>query len=475
MYTDLELVIAGERIKAAAREGEEVLNPATEEAIGHLPHATPADLDRALDAAEKGFKVWKRTLAVDRAKIMRRAADIMRERHEKIARIITLEEGKTLRESRAELTLAIETLDWMADEGRRAYGRVIPGHTSDARVMMVREPVGPVAAFTPWNFPALTTLRKIAGALGAGCSIILKAAEETPGTAVEIVRAFTDAGLPSGVVQLVFGVPSEISEYLLASDVIRKISFTGSTKVGQHLASTAAKRSIRFTMELGGHAPVLVFPDADIERCVELMGAFKYRNAGQVCVAPTRFFVHEDVHDRFAKSLKKFVSALKTGDGLDETNTMGSMANVRRIDAMQSLVEDAKRTGAKIDIGGERIGNHGYFFAPTVMTEVPETARLMKEEPFGPLAPVMRFKDTDEAIARANSLPYGLASYLFTGSERTARIVSQELEAGMVAINSATVSLPQAPFGGVKSSGEGSEGGIEGLEAYTHTKLIVQQ
>ena len=475
MYTDLELVLGGERIGASARSGEPVLNPATGEAIGHLPHATHADLDRALEASATAFKTWKRMLAVDRAKIMRRAADILRERQQRIARVLTLEEGKPLRESLAELTISIETLDWMADEGRRTYGRVIPGHTPDARVLAVQEPVGPVAAFTPWNFPALTTLRKISAALGAGCSIILKAAEETPGTAVEIVRAFSDAGLPDGVLQLVFGVPADVSEYLLASNVIRKISFTGSTRVGQHLGALAASRNIRFTMELGGHAPVLVFPDADIEKCVELMGGFKYRNAGQVCVAPTRFYVHQDVHDRFALALTKFAANLKVGDGLDDTSTMGPMANARRIDAMEGFVEDAKRAGAKIRAGGERLGNRGCFFAPTVLTEVPDSARIMNEEPFGPLAPIVRFTSTDDVISKANSLPYGLSSFVFTGSERTARIVSQELEAGMVAVNSATVSLPQAPFGGIKASGEGSEGGIEGLQAYIQTKLIVQQ
>jgi succinate-semialdehyde dehydrogenase/glutarate-semialdehyde dehydrogenase len=475
MYTDLQLLIGGTWIGAKERAGEAVINPATGETLAELRHATKADLEQALETSAKAFRSWKKMLAVDRAKIMRKAADILRERHEHIARILTLEEGKTLRESRGELTLSIETLDWMADEGRRAYGRVIPGHTSDARVMTVQEPVGPVAAFTPWNFPALTTLRKIAGALGAGCSIILKASEETPGTAVEIACAFADAGLPEGVLQLVFGIPAEVSRYLLASDVIRKISFTGSTHIGQQLAALAASRSIRFTMELGGHGPVLVFPDADIDKCVELMGGFKFRNAGQVCVAPTRFIVHEEVHDRFAAAFTRYAEALKVGNGFDETHTMGSMANARRIDAMQDFVEDAKRSGGTIRTGGERLGNRGFFFAPTVIDDLPDDARIMHEEPFGPLAPIMRFKTMDEAIARANSLPYGLASYVFTGSERTARIASQEIEAGMVAINSATVSLPQAPFGGVKSSGEGSEGGIEGLEAYMHTKLVVQQ
>jgi succinate-semialdehyde dehydrogenase/glutarate-semialdehyde dehydrogenase len=475
MYTDLQLFIAGEWIAGRSREGEAVLNPATGESIAHLPHATPSDLDRALDASLEGFKIWRRTLAVDRARIMRRAADIMRERVDHIAHIMTLEEGKPLRESKGELALSLDTLDWLADEGRRAYGRVIPGHTPEARVMTMRQPVGPVAAFTPWNFPALTTLRKIGGALAAGCSIILKAAEETPGTAVEIARAFSEAGLPPGVLQLVFGAPAQVSEHLIRSKVIRKISFTGSTVVGQKLAAMAASNSVRFTMELGGHAPVLVFPDADLDRCVQLMGAFKYRNAGQVCVAPTRFFVHDAIHDRFVSALKDFSTNLKIGDGLSEDTSMGPLANDRRLNAMQSIVEDARAEGATVVTGGARIGNAGNFFGPTVLTDVPDTARIMREEPFGPLAPVSRFRDTEEVVARANALPYALSSFLFTGSARTARVVSAELEAGMVAVNSATVSLPQAPFGGIKSSGEGYEGGIEGLEAYTVTKLIVEE
>ena len=475
MYTDLNLLIGGEWIAGRDRDGEDVLNPATGEAIAHLPHATSADLDRALDAAEQGFKVWRHTPAVDRARIMRRAADLMRARLDRIAEVITLEEGKPLREAKGELALSLDTLDWLADEGRRSYGRIIPAHTPDARVMTMRQPVGPVAAFTPWNFPALTTLRKIGGALGAGCSIILKAAEETPGTAVEIARAFAEAGLPAGVLQLVFGVPAKVSEHLITSGRIRKISFTGSTAVGQHLGAMAAKNSVRFTMELGGHAPVLVFPDADIERCVALMGAFKYRNSGQVCVAPTRFYVHEAVHDRFVDAFKGFAAQLTVGDGLKDETTMGPLANTRRLDAIEGFLEDARSSGSRIATGGERLGNLGNFFAPTVLTDVPPEARIMREEPFGPVAPVSRFRDTDEVVARANALPYGLSSFLFTGSAKTARTVSSALEAGMVAINSATLSLPQAPFGGVKASGEGAEGGIEGLEAYTVNKLVIEE
>ncbi|MES2436199.1 MAG: NAD-dependent succinate-semialdehyde dehydrogenase [Pseudomonadota bacterium] len=475
MYTELKLIIDGKELSGDGRITEDVINPATEEVLGKLPHATKADLDAALKASARGFDVWRSKLAVERAKILRRAADIIRERQQKIALIQSLEQGKPVTESLQELGLSVETLDWMADEGRRSYGRVIPGHAPHARVITVQEPVGPVAAFTPWNFPALTTLRKISGALGAGCSLILKAAEETPGTAVEIVRAFHDAGVPPGVLQLVFGVPSDVSEYLLASSEIRKISFTGSTAVGAHLASVAARSMKRFTMELGGHAPVLVFPDADIDQTVALVAAAKFRNAGQVCVTPSRFYVHDDVYEPFVAKMVAFAQKLVVGPCSDPAATMGPLANVRRLEAMQRLTADAVANGAVIRTGGNRIGNHGFYFEPTVLAEVTDAAQIMSEETFGPIAPIARFSTMDEAIARANGLPMGLASYVYTGSEKTARIVSDRLDAGMVAINSTTVSLPQAPFGGVKASGEGHEGGIEGLEAYTVKKLIVHQ
>lgn len=475
MYTDLRLIIGGEELGANGRHTEDVIDPATESVLSQLPHATAADLERALEESERAFKVWRQMLAVDRAKMMRKAADIIRQRIERIAAVMTLEQGKPLGESRSEIVLSVETLDFMADEGRRTYGRVIPGHTPHSRVITTLEPVGPVAAFTPWNFPALTAIRKIAGALAAGCSIILKASEETPGTAVEIVRAFRDAGVPDGVVQLVFGVPSEVSEHLLASRQIRKISFTGSTAVGSHLASVAAKNHKRSTMELGGHAPVLVFSDADLDATVRLLAPTKYRNAGQVCVVPSRFYVHEHVYEQFVEKMTAFARNIKVGAGMDPASTMGSLANLRRLEAMQRLTADAVGAGAEIVTGGKRIGDNGFFFEPTVMAEVSDRAAIMSEETFGPITPVARFSDTDEVIERANSLPFGLSGYVYTGSERTARVVSDRLEVGMVAINSVTVSLPQAPFGGVKASGEGHEGGAEGVEVYTVKKLIVHQ
>jgi succinate-semialdehyde dehydrogenase/glutarate-semialdehyde dehydrogenase len=338
----------------------------------------------------------------------------------------------------------------------------------------LQEPVGIVAAFTPWNFPTLTPARKIGGALAAGCSLILKASEETPGACVEMVRCFADAGLPAGVLNLVFGVPSTISEHLIAKDEVRKISFTGSIPVGKHLAGLAAKGMKRVTMELGGHSPVVVFADADPEKSAETIAAFKYRNAGQVCISPTRFYVEEPVYGRFLARFMEYAKSIKLGDGLEKGITMGPMANARRIDTMDAFVTDAKNRGGKIATGGNRRGNQGYFFEPTVITDVPDDAKIMTDEPFGPLAPVVAFKTFDEVIERANALPFGLAAYAFTGSAQTANLIGDALQSGMVGVNSINISTPETPFGGVKESGYGSEGGIEGLQAYLNTKFISQ-
>jgi succinate-semialdehyde dehydrogenase/glutarate-semialdehyde dehydrogenase len=331
-----------------------------------------------------------------------------------------------------------------------------------------------VAAFTPWNFPALTPARKIAAALAAGCSIIIKASEETPGSAVELVRCFIEAGVPAGVINLVFGVPADVSEHLIASDVVRKISFTGSVPVGKHLAGLAAKGMKRATMELGGHSPVVVFSDADPEKTADTIAAFKYRNAGQVCISPTRFYVQEPVYDRFLKRFTEFANAIKLGDGLEQGVTMGPLANGRRLDAMEAIVNDSRARGAKIVTGGKRRGNQGYFFEPTVVTDIPDDAKLMTEEPFGPIAPVVTFKSFDEVVARANSLKFGLAAYAFTSSAQTAIMIGDALESGMVGINSVMVSTPETPFGGIKDSGYGHESGLEGLEVYMNRKFIAQ-
>ena len=474
MYTDLALYIDGQWLNGKDRKGEDVVNPATGKVLAHLPHATTADLDRALAAAEKGFAVWRQKTAYDRAKVLRKAGDLIRERADHIARVLVQEQGKVLAESTAEVITTADIFEWFAEEGRRSYGRIIPTRAKGTRQMVFQEPVGVVAAFTPWNFPGVTPARKIGGALAAGCSIIIKASEETPGTCVEIVRCFADAGLPPGVLNLVFGVPASISEYLIASKIVRKISFTGSVPVGKHLAGLAAKGMKRATMELGGHSPVLVFDDADAEKAADTIAAFKYRNAGQVCISPTRFYVQENSYKKFVDRFTEFASALKLGDGLDKDTTMGPLANPRRLDAMEAIVNDSKSRGGNIRTGGKRRGNQGYFFEPTVITDLPDDSKLMTEEPFGPIAPIVSFKTFDEVVARANSLPFGLAAYAFTSSSKTADAIGEQIESGMVAINSTLISTPEAPFGGIKESGYGHEGSVEGLEAYTNKKYIAQ-
>src|ERR1700726_283628 len=474
MYSNLELFIDGKWHGADGRKGEDVINPATEKPLAHLPHASQADLDQALAAAIKGFALWRATSAYDRCKILHKAADLMRERYDAISKIMVLEQGKTYPEARAEVITSADIIDWYAEEGPRSYGRIVPGRGKGIRQLVIQEPIGVVAAFTPWNFPVLTPARKIGGALAAGCSLILKASEETPGACVEMVRCFADAGLPAGVLNLVFGVPAEVSEYLLAKDAVRKISFTGSIPVGKHLAGLAAKGMKRTTMELGGHSPVIVFADADPEKSAEIAAAGKYRNAGQVCISPTRFYVQEASYDRFTKRFADFAKNIKLGDGLTEGTTMGPLANPRRLDAMEGFVADAKKRGARVLAGGGRHGNQGFFFAPTVVTDISDDARLMTEEPFGPVAPITPFKSFDEVVEGANWLPFGLAAYTFTGSTKTANMITDALEAGMIGVNSLAISTPETPFGGVKESGYGHEGGVEGLEAYTNKKLGVQ-
>jgi succinate-semialdehyde dehydrogenase/glutarate-semialdehyde dehydrogenase len=474
MYSDLALYIDGKWLNGEGRKAEDVINPATGKVLAVLPHASSADLDAALAAAEKGFAVWKATSAYDRAKIMRKAADLVRERCDHISKVQTQEQGKVYVESRAEVLTSADIIDWYAEEGRRTYGRVIPGRQKGVRQMVLQEPVGVVAAFTPWNFPTLTPIRKIAGALAAGCSLIIKASEETPGGAVELVKCFADAGLPAGVLNLVFGVPANVSEHLIPSKIVKKISFTGSIPVGKHLAGLAAKGMKRATMELGGHSPVVVFADADAEKAADTIAAFKYRNAGQVCISPTRFYVQEASYNKFVARFTEYAKGLKMGDGLEKGITLGPIANPRRLDAMESFVNDAKDRGGKIVTGGSRQGNQGFFFQPTVITDVPDDSKIMTEEPFGPLAPIVSFKTFDEVVERANSLQFGLAAYAFTSSDKTAAAIGDAIQSGMVGVNSVAVSTPETPFGGVKESGYGSEGGIEGLQAYMNTKFISQ-
>jgi succinate-semialdehyde dehydrogenase / glutarate-semialdehyde dehydrogenase len=472
MYADLSLFIGGEWLTDGGRKTSPVINPATEEVIGHLPHAARADLDRALTEAERGFKVWRAIFPDQRGKILKRAAELMRERAEEIARVATTESGKSIHETRVEVQMSANIFEWFAEEGRRAYGRVLPQRAPGTRLAVVKEPVGVVAAFAPWNFPIGNPARKIGAALGAGCSCILKPAEETPAAGLAVARCLADAGLPAGVLSIVYGVPSEISEYLLASPIVRKISFTGSIPVGKQLMKLAAEGMKRTTMELGGHAPVLVFDDVEVEKVIDACATAKYRNAGQVCVSPTRFYVHERIFDAFVEGFAARAKALPVGDGIEEKNKMGPLVHARRLATIEALVDDAKKSGAKVLAGGARLKSPGYFYAPTVLSDVPNTARIMNEEPFGPVAVINSFSDYDAVIQQANRLPYGLAAFAFTNSAHRAKLVGEQLEAGMVGVNTFAISVPESPFGGVKESGHGSEEGMEGLDACLVTKFI---
>ena len=474
MYPNTQLFIDGAWTDSAANKTIDVANPATGETIGTVAQAGTADLDRALKAVEKGFAIWKKVSAFERSKVLRKAGDIVRSRAEEIGRIMTMEQGKPVIEAKMETMAAGDIMDWFAEEARRTYGRVIPARAEGVYQLVVKEPVGPVAAFTPWNFPINQAVRKISAALAAGCSIILKGPEETPASCAALVKAYEDAGVPAGVVNLVFGIPAEISEYLIPHPTIRKVTFTGSTAVGKHLAMLAGKHMKRITMELGGHAPAIVFEDADIDKAVKILSGSKFRNAGQVCVSPTRFLVHDTVYDQFVDGFVAAAKAVKVGDGLDKDTFMGPLANSRRVDAMQTLVSDAVSKGATLRTGGKRIGNKGNFFEPTVLTDVPMEARIMHEEPFGPIAPIARFSGFDEVVAEANRLPYGLAAYAYTRSAKTAGAIGAAFESGMVSINHHGLALPETPFGGVKDSGFGSEGGSEAIEAYLNTKFISQ-
>ncbi|MFZ5734545.1 MAG: NAD-dependent succinate-semialdehyde dehydrogenase [Pseudomonadota bacterium] len=473
-YPNVQLLINGQWRASGSGRTIPVLNPATEEVVGTVAHADKADLDEALAAAEKGFKVWKAVSPYERSKVMRAAAALMRERADKIAPLMVLEQGKTLAEAKMETMAAADIIEWFAEEGRRTYGRLIPARAPGVYQMAIREPVGPVAAFTPWNFPINQVVRKLSGALAAGCSIIVKEPEETPASPAELIRAFVDAGVPAGVVNLVYGVPAEISEYLIPHPVIRKISFTGSTKVGKDLSALAGLHMKRVTMELGGHAPVIVFDDADIDSAAKIMAAAKYRNAGQVCISPTRFLVQEGVYDKFIARFVENAKAVKVGNGLDANSTMGALANDRRVATIERMVQDAVGKGAKVATGGNRVGNKGYFFEPTVVTHVPKSALAMNEEPFAPIALMSPFSKFDEAAEEANRLPFGLASYAFTRSAKTATAIGAAVEAGMMSINSFALALPEVPFGGIKDSGFGSEGGTEAMEGYLNTKFITQ-
>lgn len=469
---ELQLFVNGAWRAGEGRDAHPVHNPATGDAVGEVPLATEADLDEALAAAERGFALWRATDVEARGAVLHKAADLLRERSERIATLLTLEQGKPLVEARGEVAAAAQLFDYYAEEAKRAYGRVLVRPTGQ-RAMVLRQPVGPVASFTPWNFPVYLMAKKLSAALAAGCSVVAKPPEETPGCTGAVARAVIDAGLPADVLQLVYGVPDQVSRHLLGSPVIRKLSFTGSVPVGRHLMRLAADGLKRVTMELGGHAPVLVFEDCDLERTLDLVVPQKFRNAGQVCVSPTRFHVQASIYDRFVAGFAERTKALPVGSGLDPESRMGPLANVRRPGAIGALVEDAVQKGARLAAGGSR-RNQGYFYAPTLLADVPLDADIMSTEPFGPVALARPFETEEEAIAEANRLPYGLAAFAFTENGRRANRLGDLIEAGMVGINGFAISGADSPFGGVKDSGFGSEGGPEGLDSYCVVKAIHQ-
>ena len=468
-YPELGLFVGGEW--RGATETLPVVNPSTEAEIGRLPIATTTDLDAALTAAEAGFAIWRQTPPRDRADLIRHAAALMRERQDEIAHSITLEHGKPFQQARLEVIRGAEFFEWDAGEATRTYGRVIPS-APGVKYVVHHQPIGPVAAFAPWNFPMSQPARKVAGALASGCSIVLKASEETPAGAIHIAKAFEDAGLPAGVLNLVFGVPADISGHLIPDERTRLVAFTGSTGVGRHLTGLASEHMTPVLMELGGHAPVIVCEDTDVDAAAVSSAIRAMRNAGQVCTSPTRFFVHEQVYERFLDGITARSAATVVGDGFADGVEMGPLANGRRLAAMQELVDDAAAAGATVTTGGRRIGDVGYFFEPTVLADVPDHARIMQEEPFGPVAIVNPVSDLDEAIDRANSVPYGLAAYGFTNRADYVDEMVERVEAGNLSINTLEASLPETPFGGMKSSGYGREGGTEGLHHYMVVKNV---
>lgn len=472
-FRSMALFIDGKWVGTASGGSMRLTNPATGTLLGELPAAGAEELDQVLQSAQRGFRVWKNTAPAERCALILRAAKLIRERKAAIALVMTLEQGKPLRESEAEVIRAAELIEWAAEEGRRTYGVTIPappGH----RYLTFPEPLGPVVALTPWNFPAVSPARKVGSALAAGCSCILKPSELTPGTAVEMVKAFEDAGLPAGVLNLVFGDAEKISIHLIASPISRKVTFTGSVPVGKHLAELAARHMKPCLMELGGHSPTIVFADVDIPKIARASAAGKFRNSGQVCTSPTRFYVHEDAYEAFTAALTDAARSMQVGDGRESATQMGPLVSERRVSAVERLVSDAVSSGARTLAGGSRLPEPGFFFAPTVLGDVPTSARIMLEEPFGPVAVCRRFSTVQEVLEQANSLPYGLAAYVFSGSIKSANAVSHGLECGVVGVNTFSGSNPETPFGGVKDSGYGREGGTEGVRSYMATKFIAE-
>lgn len=472
-YPPLKLLIDGQWIERTSAGSLPVVDPATGEVLGDLPVAGAEEIASAAAAAVRTFPAWSAKTAFERCTIIARATGLIRDRAGEIAHALTLEQGKPLPEALREVALSAEIIDFLAEESRRLVSRGVPPRTSAILSQTVtRVPVGPVAAFTPWNFPANLPARKLGGALAAGCTVVIKPSEETPATCLALARAFLDAGLPPGVLNVVCGNPAQISQALIAHPGITKVSFTGSVPVGRELGELAARHLKRYTAELGGHAAVIVCADTDPRKAAALSAAAKFRNAGQVCTAPVRFLVHKAAYAVFRDAFVAAARAVRIGSGLQEGVQIGPLIHERRLATMKAMVDDAVGHGGRVLCGGVRLARPGYFFPPTVLEAVPLAARVQQEEPFGPLALLDEFEDLDAAITRANALPYGLAAYAFTNDVATSHRLSQSLQAGMVGINHFGVSQPETPFGGVKDSGHGSESGLEGLLGYTDVKLV---
>ncbi|MDE3760171.1 NAD-dependent succinate-semialdehyde dehydrogenase [Sinorhizobium meliloti] len=472
-YERLGILIDGRWIYEAERSTE-VVDPATGQTIARLPFAADGEIAEAVASSQRAFESWKDRSPLERGRILRRFADLARKHADEIARNMTRDQGKPLSEAIGEIRFAADHADWHAEEARRIYGRVIPARDPRVQQMVLREPVGVCIAFTPWNFPFSQALRKVVAALASGCTIILKGPGESPSSTVAIGRLMQEAGLPDGCLNILRGDPAHLSETLLAAPEVRKISFTGSVEVGKHLASLAGRHMKRSTMELGGHAPVILFDDADIEAAADALAGQKVRNAGQVCISPTRFYVQAKGHDRFLARFAEKIASTRVGNGFQESVQMGPLCHGRRVAEMEGFVQDAREQGAEIVTGGERVRNAGFFYAPTVVAAGTDELRLMKEEPFGPIAVVTPFGDFDEVIRRANSLPFGLASYVFTGSSSRAQNAARALAAGMVSVNHFGLALPETPFGGINDSGYGSEGGSETFDGYLNTKFVTR-
>lgn len=473
-YDPLYLFINGQWLTAEDRDTLAVINPANGKSLGRLPMATHTDLNQALVTAHDSFTLWRNTVPDERARIMKKAAALMRDRAEHIATLMTLEEGKPLAESRDEVQRAADYFEWFAEEARRIDGRVVPANRPGVQQLVKRQAIGPVAAFTPWNFPAITPARKLSAALAAGCSVILKPGEESPATALALARCLDDAGLPKGVLQIVFGVPDKVSAKLIASPIIRKVAFTGSVPVGRLLSERAAAGVKPISLELGGHGPVLVFEDADIEAAAADGAANRFRGTGQICISSTRFLIQRGAYDRFVGRFVAATRELVIGDGMAQGTQVGPLANERQLEKMAALVDDAVAQGAVVLTGGKRLDRPGFFFEPTVLANVPLSARIMHEEPFGPIAVMRPFDTITDGLEEANRLPYALSAYAFTRNARTALDVGDGLEAGMIGINQYRIIATELPFGGMKESGHGSEGGREGIAPYLTNKFISQ-